>query len=119
MQVGNESVPSDLLESPGTSEESSADEQSSVESSEDISVAAPEETSEELSESATVPEDSSETQVEYITETGSDVTYISTYTKDDLAGIQTRLEVIICLLFVLVIYIVVKICRSILEILGF
>lgn len=118
MQVGNESVPSDLLESPGTSEESSADEQSSVESSEDISAAAPEETSEELSESA-VPEDSSETQVEYITETGSDVTYISTYTKDDLVGIQTRLEVIICLLFVLVIYIVVKICRSILEILGF
>lgn len=118
MQVGNESVPSDLLESPGTSEESSADEQSSVESSEDISAAAPEETSEDLSESA-VPEDSSETQVEYITETGSDVTYISTYTKDDLAGIQTRLEVIICLLFVLCIYIVVKICRSILEILGF
>ena len=118
MQVGNESVPSDLLESPGTSEESSADEQSSVESSEDISAAAPEEISEELSESAD-PEDSSETQVEYITETGSDVTYISTYTKDDLVGIQTRLEVIICLLFVLVIYIVVKICRSILEILGF
>ena len=117
-------VPEDLTE-PTTSEEvldDSASEELPVETtSEEVSELSSEELAEELSEvsSEEILEGES---TEYVTE----VIYQSEYSSEDLLNIENSLnnvhgalQIIACLLIVIIVYIVLKLCRSILDTLGF
>lgn len=98
------------LESPDVSSEQSElefDTSEEIETSEEVDAS-----SEELTSDLEVDE------VEF-TETATELIYQTSYSSSDLVGIESCLQVIVCLLFFIVIFIVCKICRSILDILGF
>lgn len=96
------------LESPDVSSEQSELE---VNSSEEV------DTSEEVDISS--EELTSDSEVNEVTETTTEIIYETSYSSSDLVGIESCLQVIVCLLFFIVIFIICKICRSILDILGF
>lgn len=96
------------LESPDVSSEQSELE---VNSSEEI------DTSEEVDVS--FEELTSDLEVDEVAESTTEIIYQTPYSSSDLVGIESCLQVIVCLLFFIVIFIVCKICRSILDILGF
>lgn len=116
-----------IVESPNLSTEDPEVVPTSSESSETVSDIVPSETtSEEVSdlispetfmeeESELLPEELATEEIETVTEIVNE----SNYSREDLQNIETSLQVIACLLFVIVIWLVVKACRSILDILGF
>ena len=108
------------LESPDVSSEQSELE---FETSEEIETSEEVDTSEAvdaLDEVNTSSEElTSDLEVDEVTETTTEIISQTSYSSSDLVGIESCLQVIVCLLFFIVIFIVCKICRSILDILGF
>lgn len=120
------------LESPDVSSEQSELEFNSseeVDTSEEVDASEEVDTSEEVDASEAVDtldevntsseELTSDLEVDEVTETTTEIIYQTSYSSSDLVGIESCLQVIVCLLFFIVIFIVCKICRSILDILGF